>query len=93
MSPAYNKDEAISLALAVKDEDIDLSDIPDVTELLASGKARIISRGRPKKANPKKSVNIRFSSDVLARLRASGRGWQTKVDEVMREWLDKTGVI
>ena len=76
---------------AMKDEDIDYSDLPDVTELLATGKARII--GRPKKADPKQSVHIRFSPDVLTRLRQMGRGWQTKVDQVMREWLDKAGTL
>jgi uncharacterized protein (DUF4415 family) len=30
---------------------------------------------------------IRFDPDVLAALRATGRGWQTKVNDVMRDWV------
>ena len=35
----------------------------------------------------KQQVAIRFSPDVLAALRASGPGWQTRVNETMRERL------
>ena len=35
----------------------------------------------------KQQVAIRFSPDVLAALRASGPGWQTRVNEAMRERL------
>jgi uncharacterized protein (DUF4415 family) len=47
-------------------------------------------RGRPAgsvKAVPKVQTAIRFDPDVLAALRATGRGWQTRVNEVMREWV------
>ena len=76
---------------ALPEPDMTDPDAPDVTELLTAGKARLI--GRPKKADPKQSVHIRFSPDVLTRLRQMGRGWQTKVDQVMREWLDKAGTL
>jgi uncharacterized protein (DUF4415 family) len=87
----YDRAAAIKLAKSVKEEEIDYSDIPDVTEMLAQGKIKLI--GRPKKAVTKKPATIRFSPDVLTRLRQMGRGWQTKVDQVMREWLDKTGTL
>ena len=32
-------------------------------------------------------TTIRFDADVLAALKASGKGWQTRVNEAMREWL------
>lgn len=47
-------------------------------------------RGRPAgsvKAAPKVATTIRFDPDILAALKASGRGWQTRVNDVMREWL------
>ena len=44
------------------------------------------SRGRPAGSN-KEQVAIRFDKDVLAGLRATGKGWQTRVNEVMRDWL------
>lgn len=46
--------------------------------------------GRPvgwRKAETKKPVTIRLSSDVLEKLRASGKGWQTRVDDLLRRDL------
>ena len=50
----------------------------------------IARRGRPVgsvKVKPKVATTIRFDQDVLDALRASGRGWQTRVNDAMREWL------
>ncbi len=51
-------------------------------------KLRSLSRHRgPQKAPTKELISIRLSQDVVSRLRASGRGWQARVDEHLREWL------
>ena len=47
--------------------------------------------GRPKAEATKRAVSIRLDADVLAGLRATGKGWQTRVNDVMREWLEKRG--
>jgi len=39
------------------------------------------------KAPTKVPTTIRFDADVLAALKASGRGWQTRVNDAVREWL------
>lgn len=47
-------------------------------------------RGRPigsVKADSKQAVKLRFDPDVLAALRSTGRGWQTRVNDVMRKWV------
>jgi uncharacterized protein (DUF4415 family) len=44
-------------------------------------------RGRPKSKNPKVFTGIRFDADVLEGLRATGRGWQTRANDALREWL------
>lgn len=41
-------------------------------------------RGRPPKAARKRATNIRLSPEVLAYFRASGPGWQTRVDEILK---------
>jgi len=41
----------------------------------------------PQKAPVKVPTTIRFDADVLAKLKASGKGWQTRVNEAIREWL------
>ncbi len=57
-----------------------------LAELRATREARRRTRG-PQKAPKKVPTTIRFDADVLAGLRATGRGWQTRVNEAMREWL------
>ena len=54
-------------------------------------KQAVRRRGRPRKANPKVSVHIRFSPEVVAHFRATGRGWQTRIDEALKEWIREHG--
>lgn len=41
--------------------------------------------GRPKKAAPKEAVNIRLDPEVLAFYRATGPGWQSRINEALRK--------
>lgn len=48
-------------------------------------------RGRPAgsvAAQTKEKVNLRLDPDVLAALRATGRGWQTRVNDLLREDIE-----
>ena len=44
-------------------------------------------RGRPKAAVTKERITIRLSHEVVERFRASGDGWQTRVDAALKDWL------
>ncbi len=46
-------------------------------------------RGRPKAASTKERITIRLSPDVVGAFRATGQGWQTRVDAALRDWLKK----
>ena len=48
-----------------------------------------VRRGRPPSATPKVSTTIRLSPDVIEHFRAGGRGWQTRIDAALREWIAK----
>lgn len=48
-------------------------------------------RGRPKLVAPKRQVTLRLDADVIDGLRSTGRGWQTRVNEALRQWLRRTG--
>ncbi|MDR3086505.1 MAG: BrnA antitoxin family protein [Azoarcus sp.] len=53
--------------------------------LMRFGRPRI---GRPPYKEPKKApVTIRMDVDIIAALKATGKGWQTRVNEAMREWV------
>jgi uncharacterized protein (DUF4415 family) len=59
-----------------------------VSHSYAELKEKLAQRRRgPGKAPRKSPSTIRFDPDVLAGLRALGKGWQTRVNDAMREWL------
>jgi uncharacterized protein (DUF4415 family) len=43
--------------------------------------------GRPPAAVTKERITIRLSPDVVDRFRASGPGWQTRMDAALKDWL------
>ena len=44
-------------------------------------------RGRPKLQNPKQLVSIRYSAEVIEYFRATGEGWQVRMDDVLRDYV------
>ena len=46
-----------------------------------------VRRGRPPAVKPKVSTTIRLSQDVIDHFKADGRGWQTRIDEALRDWI------
>jgi len=75
LTKEQNRD--IKAIAAKKDQDIDFSDAPPVFDW--SG-AEIGKFYRPKK----KPVTMRLDSDVIAWLKADGRGYQTKANWLLR---------
>jgi uncharacterized protein (DUF4415 family) len=50
---------------------------------LAASIAR--SRGRPSLESPKKQVTLRLDADLVARYKASGKGWQSRINDDLRK--------
>lgn len=67
------------------DADIDYSDLPDVSEMMKRGEVRPV--GRPRKANPKQHVNLRLDPDIVEAFKKTGCGWQTRINDTLRDWL------
>lgn len=44
-------------------------------------------RGRPAGSGGKEQVAIRFDHEVLAAFRVAGPGWQTRMNEALKDWL------
>ncbi len=65
---------------------IDDDDAPDLStpEYQAKFAATSPRRGRPKAAEPKISTTIRLDADVLEAFRATGQGWQSRINEALR---------
>ena len=64
---------------AIRDGDIDLSDIPELT---AKDFARAIEN--PYFRPVKKAVSARLDADVIAWLKSKGRGYQTRMNQLLR---------
>lgn len=41
------------------------------------------------KAPKKVSVTVRYSPEVVEYFKLTGKGWQTKMDEALKEWIKK----
>lgn len=66
---------------AIKDEDIDYSDIP---ELDASFWKNAVIR----KPENKERLTVRFDADVVEWFKKQGRGYQTKMNAVLRSFYE-----
>ncbi len=68
---------------ALKDEDIDTSDIPPLApELLRQVRLRL--------PVSKAIVTIRVDADILSWLKAQGRGYQTRINAILRTYMEAT---
>jgi uncharacterized protein (DUF4415 family) len=85
--PRFTKKERERL-LAMTDDQIDLSDIPDM------GGTAWTRPGALVPTENKKQVSLRIDADVLSFYKSTGRRYQTRINEVLRRYMEaqtKTG--
>ena len=75
--PTDLEDEAITAA-ALTDED---------NQPLTSAELMQFKRISKQPSPIKISTTVRFDQDVLEAFRATGKGWQTRMNEALKEWL------
>ena len=80
--PTPEEDEAIIAAAKADPDAQPLS----ATQLRAMVPMRSL-RGRPKSANKKLLVSIRYSPEVVAYFKSTGEGWQARMDSVLRRYV------
>ena len=69
----------------MKSEDIDLSDSPEVPpEMFARALVRKGLQPVPRKSQ----LTLRLDSDVVAWFKAQGKGYQTRINTVLRAYRD-----
>ena len=67
------------------DADIDLSDIPEVTpEMFAKG---VVRRGL--QPITKRQLTLRLDSDVIDWFRSQGGGYQTRMNTLLRAYMEE----
>ena len=70
----------------------DLKHFKSVAEALPAELLAVLPKHRPGQRGPwkipaKKAVNIRLAPEVVNAFRATGRGWQTRINGVLRDGL------
>ena len=70
---------------ALKDKDIDFSDTPEVSPEMF---ARAVIRRGLKPVPRKAQLTLRLDSDVLEWFRKQGQGYQTKINALLRAYMD-----
>ena len=70
---------------AMRDNDIDLSDIQEITPEMF---ARAVVRHGVKVPPRKTLLTLRVDSDVLEWFKARGRGYQTQINALLRAYMD-----
>ncbi len=53
-------------------------------KLVRPATGTLTKAGRPKLANPKRQVTLRLDSDILDSFRETGPGWQSRINEILR---------
>ena len=79
--PTAKEDAAITAA-ALSDPDA----VPFTNKEWAQVKP-LARLGRPRAAVTKERITIRLSREVVEQFRASGDGWQSRVDMALKDWL------
>jgi len=69
----------------LKDNDINLSDVPEVSPEMF---ARAIVRQGLKPVSRKAQLTLRVDNDVLDWFKKQGQGYQTKINALLRAYMD-----
>ncbi len=66
---------------ALQDKDIDYSDIPELDENFFKEARVVVPPG-------KKQLTLRLDTDVLAWLKGQGRGYQSRINAILRAYYE-----
>jgi uncharacterized protein (DUF4415 family) len=98
--PSFEEDAAINAGIALDPDAHEWLDsdfkkarpAKDVLPGLVGNEAAaemLRPRGRPKSETTKVHLNLRLDAYVVDAFRANGPGWQTRINEALKEWIAK----
>lgn len=61
--------------------------LPELFGATAAAEMLRPKRGRPTSAHPKMHINLRLDAEVVTAFQATGRGWQTRLNAALKDWL------
>lgn len=63
---------------------IDTDNLPLTNEELQQFRR---TRGRPHGSGKKEQVTLRIDTEILEQFKATGNGWQTRINDALRDWI------
>jgi uncharacterized protein (DUF4415 family) len=81
MKKRYAQELSLDDLAALPDEEIDTSDIPELGEEFFRNAKLVMPAG-------KRQVTLRIDADVLDWFRARGKGYQSRVNAVLRAYVE-----
>ncbi len=85
--PTPEEDAAINAGIAADPDTFELND----EQFLQLKPSR--SRGRPLGSGTKEQLTVRFDSEVIDAFRSAGAGWQTRMNDALKDWLKTHRVV
>lgn len=61
--------------------------LPELVKAQQKGELKARSIGRPKAQNPKQAVTVRYDTEILEYFKSTGKGWQTRMNSALNEWI------
>lgn len=52
-----------------------------------------VRRGRPQSDSPKLALTIRYDAEVVEAFRLTGKGWQTRMNDALRDGLKNRSTV
>jgi uncharacterized protein (DUF4415 family) len=96
--PTPDEDAAITAAALNDPDSPPLSDaffkrarpapevLPEIVRK-ATAEALLKKRGRPLGTGKKEQITVRFDTDIIEAFKARGEGWQTRMNDALKDWL------
>ena len=71
---------------------IDADDAPELTDEFFERADeyvgdKLVRRGRPRTDSPKVALTVRYDAEVVEAFKATGKGWQTRMNAALKDWL------
>ncbi len=67
------------------DEILDRAEYSIGDKVIRPATGTLTKAGRPRLEKPKAQITLRLDQDVIAKFRASGPGWQSRINEALRK--------
>ncbi len=97
--PTEAEDAKINAGIAADPDTFELNDVefqrmrpatevlPEIFGTTIAAEMLKPKAGRPRKGNPKVFTGIRLDVEVVDAFKATGKGWQTRINDALKDWL------